>query len=80
MFFPYFKVLKLSILKSDKYGFSLVSNSVYFLALITMYCMNFQRYGYNTFRMRLKPQEDKQLASHLSNIGNLRENIFYFMG
>ena len=79
MFFPYFKVLNLSILTPDKYGFSLGKKSVYFLGLITTYHMNFQRYGLNNFRMRFKPQEDKQLAYHLSNIGNLRDNLFFIM-
>ena len=32
--------------------------------------------GSHDFRMRFKPQEDKQLAYHLSNIDNLHENLF----
>ena len=34
MYFPYFKVLNLSILTPDKYGFSLGKKSVYFLGLL----------------------------------------------
>ena len=37
MFFPYFKVLNLSMFTPDRYGFSLGQTSVYFLGLIITY-------------------------------------------
>ena len=44
---------------------------------MTTYNVNVQKYGLHNFRMRFKPQEDKHLEYHLSNIGNLYGKYFF---